>query len=205
MEYRRPHPHEFEQIIALQKQNLFVHLNDSERKDGMLSTEFSLEQFQQMNKECVVVVAVEASKVWGYLCASTAAFNLSKPIPAAMIRHCEKIVYRDKPLSSYSFFIASPTCVDVAYRGKNLFLEMCKALISRIPQHYELAVGFVSSKNQRSLAACKKIGMEMVDQFCIDKQTLFIQIAARCCRKMLTTITLLFDIYHHQKKTRMFS
>ena len=174
MKYCRPFPHHFDLLVALQNKNLISALNETERKEGFLSTAFTKEQFQLMDHLLGIIVCLENDIVCGYLCATTIEFNLAFPIPAAMIENCANLQYKDRPLNSYQYVVASPSCIDKNYRGKDIFVNLCKKLSAIIPAQYELTVSLVSTKNNTSLAAVKKIGLKPIQQFVKDGEEFWI-------------------------------
>jgi hypothetical protein len=174
MEYRRIRQDEFQQVVDLQNRNLISVLNPEDQLEGFLATQFTLEQFKQMDNALCIVVCVNDNKICGYLCASTIAFNQQFVFPAAMLERCSRILYQNKSIMSYRFFIPSPTCIEREYRGQEVFNDLCKKLVEHLPYEYELAVTFVSTKNLRSLQAIKKVGMEVIDEFEINDNRFWI-------------------------------
>ncbi|EKD55365.1 MAG: acetyltransferase, GNAT family [uncultured bacterium] len=165
MKYCQPSPHHFEQIFSLQNKNLISVVDQKDRQNGFLSTIFTQEQFQVMNKSLGIMVALKNDVVCGYLCATTIEFNQAFSFPAAMIKNCEDLFYQNRSLNAYQYFIASPMCIDKNFRGKEVFLNLCKALLAIIPKQYELAVSLISTENNRSLSASKKAGAKIIKQF----------------------------------------
>ena len=174
MKYTRPLLHHFDQIVALQNKNLFSALVQKERSGGFLYTAFTKEQFQSMDNSLGIIVALEGDAVCGYLCATTNDFNQEFPFPAAMIRHCAHLSYKDQDLKSYPYFIANPLCIDQFYRGTEVFLNLCKAVLAIIPRQYEIAISLISTENNRSISACKKAGAKFIHPFEQDEKKFWI-------------------------------
>lgn len=165
MEYRRPLPEDFSQILDLQNKNLFSALTSSDRKDGFLSTAYTKDQFLEMDRTLGAVVGVEAGKVCGYIFAGTEKFYRNFIRASALLDQCAKISYRGKPLTSYRFFIANPICIDKDYRGADVYVRLCDKLLETVPKDYDLVLGFISIENTRHLSAVKKVKMEVVGEF----------------------------------------
>jgi hypothetical protein len=163
--FRRAQVEDFEKMVELQNRNLVSFLKENERGDGFLSTAFTAEQFQEMNKSIGVAVAYDDEKLCGYLCCSTIEFNKKFPFPAAAIKNCDQVFYKEKPINSYNCFMANPLCIDKNYRGEGVIIELCNKALDFIPQHYELALSFIADANQRSLSASKKVGMQPIEKF----------------------------------------
>jgi hypothetical protein len=163
--YRRPQSADFEQMVELQNRNLISVLEPLEAQDGFLATAFTVEQFKEIDRGLCVFVAVDKDTVCGYLCASTPEFNQDFPILSLMLECCSTLLYHGKPLTDYRYFIASPVCIERAYRGKMVFAHLADKILNCIPKDYELIVTLISEKNTRSLHATEKMGLKIIDRF----------------------------------------
>lgn len=113
MEYRRAQSVEdFQKIIELQNKNLPRVLSDIEKKDGFLSGEFTIEQFQAMNNDLCVMVCFDNEHLCGFLVAASIEFNQQFPLAKAMTDCFSKVSYKDKLLTEYKPFISGPGCID---------------------------------------------------------------------------------------------
>lgn len=168
MKYRRPTSSDFEKIVNLQNRNIASSLNQSEKKDGFLSAQFSTQQFQDMDNDLCVIVCEDGESLIAYTCASTLEFNKSIPIVAAMLSHFSKITYRNQPLSNYHSFIYGPVCIDKPFRGKGVLLALSNHLLQFMQlEHPQLSLltTFIAIENKRSINAHEKLGMENIGQF----------------------------------------
>ena len=193
IEYRKIKPEDFEQVLVLQQQNLLLNISPKIPpnppfvkggtrspfplmmggiSEGFLSTAYTLEQFQGMNDSMAVVVCVENGQVLGYFCLSQVGFfqSLPHPFPKKMIEHCAEVIYQDRPLSQYSYFIANPICIEKEYRGQDLYFNLCKKSCEYIPKTYDFGIAFISKKNHRSLGAGKKISLETIGEFTVQEE-----------------------------------
>lgn len=169
MEYRRAESIEdFRQIVELQNKNLPIALSDIEKKDGFLSAEFTVAQFQAMNDDLCVMTCFDNDYLCGYLVAGSIEFNTHIPLVKAMIDCFSQISYKEKLLIEYNPFNSGPGCVDRRYRGKGIFANLVRTVLNFLaeqPNPPNLRITPVSSENLRSISAQKKIGMEIVGQF----------------------------------------
>jgi ribosomal protein S18 acetylase RimI-like enzyme len=163
--YRRARQDDFAAIADLQNKNLAWNLAADERAEGFLSTAFSIDQFRQMDQEVAVIVALDGAQLCGYICASTPAFNMSMPFPAAMLKHASGIVYDGKALMDRRLCVTSPICIDRAHRGRGIYLGLCRTMIGLIAGRYDLAVAFVSTANERHLRAVSKMAFDRLGEF----------------------------------------
>ncbi len=79
-----------------------------------------------------------------------------------MINNLELINYKDRPLSSYTWYIMGQVCIKKNYRGKGIFkllFQKHKELYSR---EYELMITEISTANHRSQKAHEKVSFKTV-------------------------------------------
>ena len=178
MEYKRAQSEEdFRQIVELQNKNLPRALSAVEIKDGFLSGEFTIEQFQAMNSDLCVMTCFDDDYFCGFLVASSINFNKQFPLPNAMIDCFSKVSYKGKLLTEYKPFISGPGCIDKNYRGKGIFTNLVQTVLNFLaqqPSPPDLRVALVSTENPRSINAQKKIGMDEVGQFEFNNKQLLI-------------------------------
>lgn len=166
MEFRRAKPEDITAILDVQAANFIGSLEDTERRDGFLSMQFTREQFQEMASHVGIVVAVTGDRLAGYLCASSCEFNRPFPLLAAMMQRFDAIDYRDRSLASSRVFIYGPVCIDRAYRGRGLLRRLYETLRREVSGRYDIGVGFVADDNPHSLHAhADGLGMAHVGEF----------------------------------------
>ncbi len=165
MEYRRAQSNDYDNIVALQNQNLISVVSAAEKSNGFLATAFSVEQFIKMNNEMCVVVCYDDNYLCGYLGSSPVDFNLSLQIPAEMVKRLKQIHYHGELMTTESCYIASPVCIDKPYRNQGIYLGLCQELAKYIPPKYDFALTLIADDNKRSLHATIQFGFEVIDQF----------------------------------------
>jgi hypothetical protein len=163
--YRRPLPEDFAQMVDLQNRNLISVLEPHQLTEGFLATAFTADQFQVMDKDVSVFVALENDVVCGYLCASPPEFNRPFPILGVMLAQCDSLFYQDKAIRDYRYCVVGPICIDAAYRGQAVFSQLANRFLEGVSSQYELIVTLISEKNSRSLRTAHKMGMEIIDRF----------------------------------------
>ncbi len=178
MKYRRVESTDFEKIVALQNANLVSRLSDAEKADGFLSTAFSIEQFQEMDRLMGVAVAVEEDKLVGYVCAAPASFHRANPLWATMLARCAEITYRGRAFDSYRYFLGSPICIQKEYRGSGLYAGLCRKILEILPKDYDFIVAFIANENQRNMKATIKMGFEVVNEFKFNEKDFSILVLA---------------------------
>jgi hypothetical protein len=140
-------------LLALQEANLFDNLPAEARREGFLSARFSREQFALMDRDVGVLVARDAERAVGYLCASGVEFNRQFPLLAAMIERYREVSFQGRALADQETFMYGPVCVDRAHRGRGVLRGLFRALQRELSGRFDAGVGFVAEDNERSLAA----------------------------------------------------
>jgi predicted N-acetyltransferase YhbS len=164
--FRRLTDEDYAGILALQEANLFDNLSTEARQDGFLSARFSREQFVRMDRDVGVLVARDAERVVGYLCASGVELNQQFPLLLAMIARYGEVTFRGRALADQKTFVYGPVCVHRAHRGRGVLRGLFRALLREIPGRFDAGVAFVAEDNQRSLAAhIAGLGMDDVGDF----------------------------------------
>ena len=164
--FRRLTDEDYSGILALQEANLFDNLSTEAREDGFLSARFSRELFLQMDRDVGVLVARDAERVAGYLCASGVELNRQFPLLVAMIERYSEVSFQGRALSDQKTFVYGPVCVDRAYRGHGVLRGLYRKLLREIPGRFDVGVAFVAEENQRSLGAhVAGLGMHNVGEF----------------------------------------
>jgi len=165
IEYRRAQSRlDFEQMTEIQAENLLSVLGPDQLSSGFLNTAFTVEQFEAMDESIAVIVALDHNKVCGYFCAATLDFFKQFPYPAGLVSQASKLSYKDKALSDYRCCIVNPICIDKDHRGGEIFSELCRSMIPIIAKDYEVALAFISTKNEKSFNCCKQL-MEVLGKF----------------------------------------
>jgi len=153
-------------ILALQEANLFDNLSAEARRDGFLSARFSREQLVQIDRDVGVLVARDAERVVGYMCASGVELNRQFPLLLAMIGRYDEVNFQGAALADQKTFVYGPVCVDRAYRGRGVLRGLFQALLRDIAGRFDAGVAFVAEDNRRSLAAhVAGLGMHDVGRF----------------------------------------
>jgi hypothetical protein len=177
MEYKRPGSDDFEQMVILQNKNLASTLTSSEKADGFLSEAFSAEKFKAIDDDLCVLICKDKNRMCGYLCVSSIEHNKKVPLVEAMVKRFPHIIYHGKPLTTYNIAIYGPVCIDKDYRGQGILLNLYNALPQfLLKEHSELDLYavLISSLNQRSVNAHKKLGMEIIGEYEFNKNTFLI-------------------------------
>jgi GNAT superfamily N-acetyltransferase len=156
----------FEQILQLQKQNLFSEISeDQQAQQGFVFAEHSVPLLKRMAAHLPQVTAVSDGRVIGYNLAMTVAMKDEMPRLAPMFAQFERSQYRGRPLATYNFMVGGQICVDKDFRGQGLLRRLYHATRDRLPPGYQLCVTEVAARNVISLEAHKRMGFEEVSSY----------------------------------------
>jgi hypothetical protein len=106
-----------------------------------------------MDRDVGVLVARDAERVVGYLCASGVEFNRQFPLLAAMIERYGEVSLQGRALADQKTFVYGPVCVDRAHRGRGVLRGLFQILQRELCGRFDAGVGFAAEDNRRSLAA----------------------------------------------------
>lgn len=161
-------------VVTLQDANLHDALDAAQRDEGFLSARFDAAQFVRMDRDIAVIVAEEAGRVVGYLCASGIAFNQDIPLLATMIAAFPRTDFLGRSLSSQRSFIYGPVCVAQAHRGAGVLRGMYDRLRDQLAGDYDAGVLFIAKSNGRSMSAHHKLDCTIVGEFRHDDKAYWI-------------------------------
>ncbi|SDD25507.1 FR47-like protein [Mucilaginibacter pineti] len=156
----------FEQIIALQKQNLYSAIStEQQTQEGFVFAEHTVSLLQFMAAEVPQVIALHNNKVIGYNLAMTVSMEKELHSLEPMFQEFSKSLYQGKLLSSYNFFVGGQVCVDKNFRGLGLLSKLYHATAEAVSPRYQLCVTEVSVRNTNSLKAHQKMGFEVISTY----------------------------------------
>ena len=166
MEIRRAAPEDYAGILELQAANYLGNLTARERDGGFLSAEFTLPQIAAMAEDLGIVVARDANRIVGYLCAHRADVAPLPTVVEAMLRCCRTAAYRGRTLADARLFVYGPVCLSPSHRGRGVLRALLAALMACVAGRFEYAVTLVADNNPHSLRAhTAGLGMDDVAQF----------------------------------------
>jgi GNAT superfamily N-acetyltransferase len=156
----------FEQILQLQKQNLFSEISkEQQAQQGFVFAEHTLKLLKMMAAHLPQVIAVSNAKVIGYNLAMPVSMKNEIPSLVPMFTEFERCQYNGKPLSAYSFIVGGQVCVHKDFRGHGLLSKLYHETRNRLSSGYQLCVTEVSARNTNALKAHQKMGFEVVSTY----------------------------------------
>jgi GNAT superfamily N-acetyltransferase len=157
---------QFEQILQLQKQNLFSAISEEQQaQQGFVFAEHTMPLLKMMAARLPQVIAVSDGKVIGYNLAMPVSMKNAMPSLAPMFAEFERSKYMGRPLTTYNFMVGGQVCVDKDFRGQGLLRRLYHETRNRLPSGYQLCATEVSARNGLSLKAHQKMGFEVVSTY----------------------------------------
>ncbi|MFN0274735.1 MAG: GNAT family N-acetyltransferase [Chitinophagales bacterium] len=151
------------QILSLQQKNLPKNISKSEADEqGFVTVEHDFEILYSMHLAEPAVITKDGNTLAGYALVMTKEFGKKIPVLVPMFELFETIVYQNKKLSEYTYFVMGQVCIDKPYRGLGLFDKMYAELKENLKGKYELMITEVATSNQRSVNAHKRAGLETI-------------------------------------------
>ena len=151
------------QINKLNKQNLKTALSKEEQEEqGFVTWLYSVPLLQQVQTIAPAIIVKDDDKVAGYALVTPVEAGSFHPDLQAMVDNLGALSYKDRLLSSYSYYIMGQVCIDKDYRGKGIFNMLFQKHRELYSNKYELLVTEISTANHRSQKAHEKVGFSTI-------------------------------------------
>jgi hypothetical protein len=113
---------ELKQIVQLSQKNVRTNISEEEKiEQGFITWNYSFELLEQMNAQHPHIIIKDGNVVIGYALVALRDASLFHPDLKAMVDQLEVIMYNNKRLSEYQYYVIGQICIDKAYRGKCVF------------------------------------------------------------------------------------
>jgi hypothetical protein len=166
MTMRTAHESDIEGILKLQSVNLYQNLSELERKEGFVTTPFTVKQIRALQAQTGVFVAENQGAVAGYAFAGTWDFFSQWPIFPYMVSRFPQLEFHGVQITASNTFQYGPVCIDRELRGGGVFPQLFETMRSSFSSRFPIGVTFINKANPRSLAAhTRKLNLEIIDEF----------------------------------------
>jgi ribosomal protein S18 acetylase RimI-like enzyme len=118
-----------------------------------------------MNKSVPQIIAKDGDVLVGYALVMPESFRFDIPILTAMFDMLDELEYKGKLIKNTSYYAMGQICVAEAYRGKGIFDKLYTKHKTELSDRFELCVIEISKRNLRSLAAHKRVGFEIIQEY----------------------------------------
>lgn len=154
-------------ILALQDKNLYSKLNEVERKEGFVTTPFTVVQIEQILEQNGLFVALnEDNHIIAYVFAGSWKYFEQWEIFNFMVSRFPKLSFQSNPITTENSFQYGPICIDKNYRGQGIINLIFEEMRIEFLKKYPIAVTFINKINVISEKAhTKKLDWEIIDEF----------------------------------------
>ncbi|MDB5221634.1 MAG: hypothetical protein JWN83_301 [Chitinophagaceae bacterium] len=154
------------QVHVLNRENLKGNLSLEEQEEqGFVTWLYPVSLLQQMHEIAPSIIVKEHDRVVGYALVTPIEAGSFHPDLQTMIDNLETLDYKEKPLSSYSYYIMGQVCIDKDHRGKGIFNMLFQKHKELYSDTYELLVTEISTTNYRSQKAHEKVGFTTIHTY----------------------------------------
>jgi hypothetical protein len=157
---------ELEQILSLQEINLSSNvLQENKKTNGFVTVKHDLSVLEKMNTAAPQIIAKNGDEVIAYALVMPKEFSSFIPVLIPMFEMFEKLPYKGKVLTSYSYYVMGQICIAKPYRGIGVFEKLYAQHKETYSKKFELCLTEVSSSNPRSMRAHEKVGFKTIHNF----------------------------------------
>ncbi|MBB5634509.1 GNAT superfamily N-acetyltransferase [Pedobacter cryoconitis] len=161
----------FNQILALQKENLYSSIGVAEQeKQGFVFAEHSLMLLKKMAGYLPQVIATCNDQVIGYNLAMHVSLKNELESLLPMFNEFERCYYQGKLLGSYNYMVGGQVCVHHDFRGQGLLRKLYHETRNRLAGQYQLCVTEISTRNINSLKVHQRMGFEVIGTYRDEKE-----------------------------------
>ncbi|HLV40375.1 GNAT family acetyltransferase [Xanthomarina sp.] len=160
-------------ILALQEKNLYRNLNDVERKEGFVTTPFTVNQIEEIIKENGLFVAItKNNELVAYAFAGSWNYFEQWEIFNFMVSRFPKLSFHGNKITTENSFQYGPVCIDKNYRGQGLLNQIFEEMRIEFLKAYPISITFINKINVISEKAhTRKLGWEIIDEFEFNNNT----------------------------------
>ncbi len=154
-------------ILSLQEKNLYSNLNEIERRNGFVTTPFTVNQIEEIIKQNGIFVAEnKQGEIVAYAFAGSWKYFGQWEIFNFMVSRFSKLSFKENKITTENSFQYGPVCIDKNYRGKGLLNLIFEEMRIEFLKKYPISITFINKINVISERAhTKKLGWEIIDEF----------------------------------------
>lgn len=153
-------------ILELQSANIFNNLSIEERKNGFVTTPFTIDLIEEIILQDGLFIAIEDKRLVSYVFAGNWEYFSHWDIFKYMITRFPDLKFQGKVITTENSFQYGPICIDVNYRGKGLINLIFEEMRLQLKEKYRISLTFINALNIPSTKAhTEKLGWEIIDRF----------------------------------------
>ncbi len=145
---------DLEQILILQRKNLFKHVSpEIQEREGFVTVSHTYEVLRRMNDICPHIIAKDNDRLVGYALCMHPRFSDEIEVLKPMFTEISTIVSKDT-----DYIVMGQICIDKDYRKKGVFRKLYATMKKELQPEFDCIITEVDVKNTRSLNAHYAIG-----------------------------------------------
>ncbi len=160
-------------VLALQEKYLYRNLNETERKNGFVTTPFTVNQIEEIIRQNGIFVAEnERDEIVAYAFAGSWEYFEQWEIFNFMVSRFPLLSFNGNKITTVNSFQYGPVCIDKNYRGNGVLNLIFEEMRIEFYKKYPISVTFINKINEISERAhTKKMGWEIIDEFEFNNNT----------------------------------
>ena len=154
-------------IHNLNEANLKKNIPDQTtlEKEGYVSWEYPVTLLKQLHVFHPGIIAFAKEQVVGYALVVPKEARTVHPEFEMVLNKTDAVLYQNKPLKTYDYYVMGQVCIAKDYRGQGIFRKLFGAHKQYMQKGYDFVVTTIAVKNPRSLEAHKRIGFQIIHKF----------------------------------------
>jgi hypothetical protein len=157
---------DIEGVLELQSKYLISNLSEAEKKEGFVTTPFTVQQIENIILENGLFVAKHENKVIAYVYAGSWEYFSQWAIFPFMTNRFENLTFKNTDISTTNSFQYGPICIDTAFRGTGLLNNIFEFMRINLQEKYPISITFINKINERSIKAhIDKLKWTVIDEF----------------------------------------
>lgn len=143
-------------VLKLQSSYLYSNLSENERKEGFVTTPFSIPQLEEVIKENGLFVAQnEMGYIVAYAFAASWHYFSQWEIFNYMVSRFPNLSFNGKEITTENSFQYGPVCIGKKYRGTGLLPLLFEEMRLELLKKYPISITFINKINLVSQKAHK--------------------------------------------------
>jgi len=154
-------------ILSLQARNLYGNLTEEERKNGFVTTPFTVAQLEAIiDLNGLFVATTNQDEIIAYVFAGDWEYFSQWDIFQLMVSRFPQLSFQGQEITIQNSFQYGPVCIDLNYRGRGVLQSIFEEMRLVFVEQFPISITFINQVNMISTAAhTKKLGWEIIDQF----------------------------------------
>lgn len=170
--------HDIDGVLALQGKYLHRNLSDLERKNGFVTTPFTIVQIEEIILQNGLIIAENENKIIiAYAFAGSWKYFEQWEIFKYMVSRFPQLSFKGNKITTENSFQYGPVCIDEKYRGSGLLNLIFEEMRIDFYKRYPISLTFINKVNVISEKAhTKKLSWEIIGEFQFNNNT-YIELA----------------------------